>query len=65
MVTSKAVMIHGLTMVNVATESMTDVEAVKKIMETLTKTIEEFRETDIKKKLKECQRVKVMVYQHQ
>lgn len=49
---------------NVATESMIDGEAVKKIMETLTKTIVEFRGTDMIKKLKGCQRVKVMVYQH-
>ena len=58
-------MIPGLAMGNVATESMTDAEAVKKIMENLTKTIVEFREVDVKKKLKECQRVKVMAYQHQ
>ena len=47
--TGKAVMIPGLTMGSVATESMTDAEAVKKIMETLTKTIAEFRETDMRK----------------
>ena len=44
---------------------MTDAETVKKIMEDLTKTIVEFREVDMKKKLEECQRVKVMTYQHQ
>ena len=62
--TGKAIMIPGLTMSNVATESMTDAEAVKKIMENLTKTIVEFREVDMKKKLEECQRVKVMGNQH-
>ena len=35
----------------------------KKIKETLTKTIVEFRDTDMRKKLKECQRVKMMAYQ--
>ena len=35
--TGKAVLIPGLTIGNVATESMTDAEAVKKIMEHLTK----------------------------
>ena len=62
--TGNAVMIFGLTMVNVATESMIDAEAVKKIMENLTRTIVEFREVDMKKKLKECQRLSVMSYQH-
>ena len=51
-------MIPGLTMGNVATESMTHAEEVKKIMVTLTKTIGEFREKDIKKKLREYQGVK-------
>ena len=56
----KTVMIPGVTMENIATESMTDAEEVKKIMENLTKTIVEFREGDRKKKLKECQRVRLM-----
>ena len=60
----KAVCIPGLTMGNVATESMTDAEAVKKTMENLTKIIAEFREVDMRKKLDECQRVRVMAYQH-
>ena len=45
--TGKTELIPGLTIGNVATESMTDAEAVKKIMETLTKTIAEFRKTDL------------------
>ena len=40
---------------------MTDAEAVKKIMENLTKTIVEFREVDMKKKLEESQRVKDLI----
>ena len=63
--TEKAVIIPGLTIGNLATESMIDAEAVKNIIETLTKTTVKFRETDIKMKLKECQRGKVMAYQHQ
>ena len=63
--TGKTILIPGMTIGNVATESMTDAEAVKITIETLTKTIVELRETDMKKKLKECQRVKVMAYQHQ
>ena len=53
-----------MTMGNAATESMTHAETVKKIIETLTKTIMEFRETDMRKK-QECQRIMLMAYQHQ
>ena len=42
LVTGKAVTIPGLMMGNEATESVTDAEAVKKIMERITKTISEF-----------------------
>ena len=37
----------------------------KKKMQILTKTLMEFREADMRKKLKNCERVKVMAYQHQ
>ena len=50
---------------NVATKSMTDAEAVQRTMETLSKTISEFREAEMRRKLKDCQRVRVMSYQHQ
>ena len=63
--TGKAVSIPGLTAGNEATESMTDAEAVQRTMENLTETISEFREADKQKKLKECQRQRVMLYQHQ
>ena len=53
--TGKAVNIPGLTMGNVATESMMDAEAVQRTMETLSKTIVEFREAEMRRKLKECQ----------
>ena len=62
--TGKAVSIPGLTAGNEATESMTDAEAVQRTMENLTKTISEFQEADKQKKLKECQRQRLMSYQH-
>ena len=34
---------------------MTDCEAVQRTMENLNKTVAEFQEADMKKKLKECQ----------
>ena len=42
-----------------------DPEVVKTIMETLTKMITEFIETDMRKKLKEYQRAIIIAYQHQ
>ena len=54
----------GLTMGNVATESATEAECVKKIMDRLSKAVPDFREVDMKKKLNECQRIRVMKYQH-
>ena len=54
LVTGKAVTILGLTTGNVATESMTNSEAVQKTMENLAKITSEFRESDMRKKLKEC-----------
>ena len=42
LVTGKAVSLPGLTMGNVATESMTDSEAVQQTLELLNKTISEF-----------------------
>merc|ERR1712002_1251367 len=49
LVTGKAVSIPGLTTGNEATESMTDAEAVQRMMENLTKTISEFQEADKQK----------------
>ena len=62
--TGKAVTLPGLTMGNVATESASEAECVKKIMERLSKVVTDFREVDMKKKLNECQRIRVMQYQH-
>ena len=61
--TGKAVSLPGLTMGNIATESVSDAECVKRIMERLSKTVSEFREIDMKRELKDCQRLRVMQYQ--
>ena len=55
LVTGKSVNLLRLTTGNEATESMTDFEAVQRSMENLAKTISEFREADMRKKLKESQ----------
>ena len=55
LVTGKAVTIPGLTMGNEVTESLTDLEAVQHTLETITKTVSEFCEVDMRKKLRECQ----------
>ena len=54
----------GLTTGSVASESMTDSEAVQRTVENLAKTVEAFREADMKRNLKECQGQRVMTYQH-
>ena len=51
LVTGKAVTLPGLTTGNEATESMTDSEAVQRTMELLSKTTQNFREAEMKKKL--------------
>ena len=65
LVTGKAVTILGLTMNIVASESNTDAEAVRRIMEMIQKTTTEFREAEMKTKLKDCQNIRVRSYQHQ
>ena len=57
-------MIPGLTTGNQATESMTDSEAVWRTMENLMRITSELRESDMKKKLKDCQNLRVRDYQH-
>ena len=64
LVTGKSVTLPGLTTGNVGTESMTDCEAVQRTMENLAKTISEFRKAHMKRKLKECQGVRMQAYQH-
>ena len=46
------------------TESATDSEAVQHALEMITKTVTEFCEFDMRKKLKECQQTRIMLYQH-
>merc|ERR1712177_128865 len=65
LVTGKAVNIPGLTMGNEGSESLTDAEAVNRIMETRLKVTQEFREAETRKKLKDCQKIPVRSYQHQ
>ena len=64
LVTGQAVTLPGLTTGNVATDSMTDSEAVRRTMENLMNITSEFRESDMRRKLKECQSVRVNEYQH-
>ena len=56
--------ILGPTTGNIATESLMDSEAVQRTMELLAQTTHEFREADMRKKLKECQGVRTQAYQH-
>ena len=65
LVTGKAVSIPGLTMGSEGSESITDAEAVRKIMETIHKVTREFREAETKVKLRECQGIRTRSYQHQ
>ena len=64
LVTGKAVTLPGLTTGNEATESMTDSEAIQRTMETLNRITSEFREADMRRKLKECQEISTQAYQH-
>ena len=54
----------GLTTGNVATESMTDSEAVQRTIENQAKIMPEFCKADVKCKLRECQGIWVQSYQH-
>ena len=64
LMTGKSVTLPGLTTGNIATESMTDCEAVQRTLENLTKTVSEFREAEVKKELKACQGVRMQAYQN-
>merc|ERR1712240_441528 len=65
LVTGKAVTIPELTMGNEGSESVTDSEAVRKIMETIHKVTREFREAETKVRFRECQGIRTRSYQHQ
>ena len=62
LVTGKSVTLPGLTTGNVSTESMTDCEAVQRTMENLNRTVSQFREADMKRKLKEYQGIQTQAY---
>ena len=64
LVTDKSVTLPGLTTRNESTEIMTDCDAVQRTMENLNRTVSEFREADMKRKLKECQGILTQAYQH-
>ena len=55
--TGQAVTIPGLTTGNEARESMTYSEAVWRTIENLIRITSEFRESDMRKKLKDCQNI--------
>ena len=57
-------MIPGHTTCNVATESMTNSEAIRRTMENLMRITSECQELDMRKKLKDCQDIHVCEYQH-
>ena len=50
---------------NVTNDIMTDAESVRRIIGTINKTTPEFREAEMKTKLKECQAIRTRSYQHQ
>ena len=51
-------------MVNNVTESISETDAVQRVMERLLNTQADFRKADMRMKLKDCQGVKVTEYQH-
>ena len=64
LVTGQAVTIPGLTTKNLATDSMTDYEVVRRTMENLMRITSEFCESEMRRKLKDCQDIRVNEYQH-
>ena len=64
LVTGKVVNILGLTMRNEGSESTTDAESVRRIMDTIQKVTTEFREAEMITKLKECQGIRTRSYQY-
>ena len=49
---------------NEATVRILDMEAIQKVMERILKTQVEFRETEMRMKIKDCQGVQVREYWH-
>ena len=57
LVTGQAVMIPGLTTGNEGNESMMNSEAIRRTMENLMQITTDFRESDMRRKLKDCQNI--------
>ena len=64
LVTGQAVTVPGLTTGNIATGSMAESEAVRRTMENLMRINSEIQESDMRRKLKDCQEVRINEYQH-
>ena len=64
LVTGMSVMLPGLTTGNDGTESMTDCEALQRMMERLSSAVSEFCVVEMQKKLQECQGLWIQQYQH-
>ena len=65
LVIGKTCNLPGLIIGNVASESVSDTEAMQKDMEMILETATEFRDRDMCLKLKDCQKVWIREYQHQ
>ena len=58
----KSFNLPGLTIGNVASESVSDTEAVQNVMERILKTTTKFRETEMSLKLKDCEKARIKEY---
>ena len=61
-VTGKSVALPGLTTGSVGTESPTDAESVRSVMDRTRKMVEHFRSVEMRTKLEECQKERVYKY---
>ena len=65
LVTGKSCNLPDLTMGNVASQIVSDTEAVQKVLESILKTTSSCREAIEHSRLKDCQNLRVEGYQHQ
>ena len=65
LVIGKSCNLLGLKRCNVASERVSDTEALQIVMERILNTAAEFREAEMCLKLKDCQKVGIRKYQHQ
>ena len=63
--TGKSVTIPGLTTGTLASESVTEAEAVRNVMDRMRKMVEEFRTIEMKHKLEDSLKLNTYKYQHQ